>query len=161
MPYTRTDEDEDWINEAATMTERRNRAQIVSRKGRVTVEVPPYAAVSVPEWAPRWGEGAPPVDTVLTWTPVDDPCAYVAICVGDDEWRTSDPNGRSTITFAQVARLIANNPCSVAVDWRDIPTVEARPRGRDAVKNWASQFLAEREVAKINGDAGTPVGEGH
>jgi hypothetical protein len=120
---------------------RRNARQAM-REGRVTVEVPPYAAVSVPEWAPRWGEGAPPVGTILRWTSdaFQDGLTYVAIYTGDDTWNMS--GSRDAKTFDGIARLIANSPCDVAVDWRTIPTVEARPAGDDAVKDWAAQFLA-------------------
>jgi hypothetical protein len=133
---------------------RRNARQAM-REGRVTVEVPPYAAVSVPEWAPRWGEGAPPVGTVLRWTPLDGTATYVAVCTADDEWETTNPSnqGRGANSFAVVARTIANSPCSVAVDWREIPTVAARPAGDEAVKDWAAQFLAPQ--------AAQPTVEGH
>jgi hypothetical protein len=136
---------------------RRNARQAM-REGRVTVEVPPYAAVSVPEWAPRWGEGgAPPVGTVLSWTPVDQGATFVAICTADDEWFTTDPGNRGgAITFSGLARMIANSPCEVAVDWREVPTVAARPSGKDAVKDWAAQFLAPQAPA-----VESVVDEGH
>lgn len=147
MPYTRTDEDEDWINEAPSMSDRRSRAQIVAREGRsgrVQVEIPPYV-VNAPEWAARWGETAPPVGTVLRWYDTPEVEPRIAICVGDDEWCVS--RNTQLQTFPQVARGIGNSPCDMAVDWREIPTVEARPAGDDAVKDWASQFLAPAQHA--------------
>lgn len=122
-------------------------ARVAMREGRVTVEVPPYM-VNAPEWAARWGESAPPVGTVLRWTSVQSGelvVSHVAICTADDTWQMT--GAHNSETFASVAHLIANSPCSVAVAWRKIPTVEARPAGDDAVKDWAAQFLAEREVA--------------
>jgi hypothetical protein len=133
---------------------RRNARQAM-KEGRVTVEVPPYAAVSVPEWAPRWGEGGPPpVGTILRWTPVDSTTSHLAICTGDDIWMTTAPSNRAgEITFSSLARQIANAPCDVAVDWRAVPVVEARPAGDDAVKDWAAQFLAPQPAQ--------PTVEGH
>lgn len=156
MTYTRTDDREDWINEASSMSERRSRAQIVAREGgRVQIEIPPYV-VNAPEWTARWGESAPPVGTVLRWTPVDGTMSHLAICVDDDEWRITTPTERDrAYHFPDVARMIANSPCSVAVDWREIPTVAARPAGDDAVKDWASQFLAPAQ------HAAPETGEGH
>jgi hypothetical protein len=158
VAYTATDAHEEWINEGRSINERRHRAQMVAREGRVTVEVPPYAAVSVPEWAPRWGEGGPPpVGTVLSWTPVDQGATFVAICTSDDEWFTTDPGNRGgAITFSGLARMIANSPCEVVVDWREVPTVAARPSGKDAVKDWAAQFLAPQAPA-----VESVVDEGH
>ena len=135
----------------------RRAARQAAREGRVTVEVPPYVA-QLPEYFARWGETAPPIGTILRWSPLDDSTSYLAVCTGDDEWQVTHPSTRGgSIRFSDVARMIANSPCAVAVDWREIPVVEARPAGDDAVKDWASQFLAQREVDKINSDNGTPT----
>jgi len=136
----------------------RRDARLAAREGRGTVEVPPYV-VNLPEWAARWGETAPPVGTILRWTLVDSTLSHVAICTEDDTWNTTDPGVRGgALNFASLARLIANSPCSVAVDWREIPTVAARPAGDDAVKDWASQFLAPSAPAA---DEPAAPAEGH
>jgi hypothetical protein len=124
----------------------------------VTVEVPPY--IAIPEYHARWGEsGPPPVGTVLSWSPIEQNATFVAVCTGEDEWVTTDPGNRGgAINFTGLARMIANAPCKVAVDWRPIPTVEARPAGDEAVKDWASQFIAPQASA-VAGDA--PTVEGH
>lgn len=138
----------------------RRNARRAMQEGRVTVEVPPYQT-QPPEYFVRWGNTAPPVGTILVWTPVDQGATFAAICTAEDEWFTTDPGNRGgAITFPGLARMIANSPCEVAVDWRDVPTIAARPAGKDAVRDWAAQFLAQREVDKINADNGTTV-EGH
>lgn len=130
------------------------RARVVARRrtSSPALERPPYDAA--PEWAARWGEQAPPVGTVLRWTPIGSSIERIAVAIGDDEWQTTDQNMRGgTIEFVGLARMIGNSPCSVAVDWREIPTVEARPAGDAAVKDWAAQFLAPQAPAQASTDA--------
>lgn len=114
-----------------------SRARVIARRR-------PSPHASAPEWAARWGEQAPPVGTVLRWTDTDGSNMRLALATGDDEWVPTDMNvvGRNPIAFVSLARVIGNSPCSVAVDWREIPTVEARPAGDAAVKDWAAQFIA-------------------
>jgi hypothetical protein len=138
----------------------RRDARLAAREGRVTVEIPPYVQ-QLPEWAARWGESAPPVETVLMWSDVDGGNLAIAICVDDDQWSTTVPGVKGgAISFASLARMIANNPCAVATGWADIPTVEARPRGRAAVKDWAAQFLAPQTPA-VPAAADEPPAQGH
>ena len=137
----------DLIDEPSPRGARTRRdARVALKEGRVSVEVPPYAT-QPPEYFVRWGHSAPPVGTILVWTPVDQGATFVAICTAEDEWFTTDPGNRGgAISFPGLARMIANSPCEVAIEWRDVPTVAARPSGKDAVKDWAAQFLAPQAV---------------
>lgn len=106
-------------------------------------DTPPYVS-SAPDWAARWGDAPPPVGTVLRWT-TDAGVTHVAISISDDQWCMAEGEVDYPGRFEQIARVIANLPCDVAIAWRAVPQVEARPAGDDAVRDWAAQFLPVAE----------------
>lgn len=112
-------------------------------------EQPPYVT-QTPDYVARWGTTPPPVGTVLRW--IDGEDTFVAICNGDDRW-TTDCNDIVGTSFVSLARIIGNHPCDVAIAWRAVPQVEARPAGDDAVRDWAAQFIPAVTEEGVFGDA--------
>jgi hypothetical protein len=95
----------------------------------------------------RFGPSEPPVGTVLRYGGPDAP-GY-AVHVPSGHWAVAGLDDE--FDWPAIARRIGDQPCEVAVAWREIPRPEPTPAGDDAVKDWASQFLpvTEHEVTDV------------